>query len=200
MDNQKRVKRAFTLIEVLISITLLGILLVALYSLLDRVEYSNKKLHRYLQNTLQRDRVVTVLYNDILQSDGNITIKGSDYDRVCINSTKNSLYALNEAKVCWIVSKDGNKLVRIEGNNYKLPLESESRVNGDIVMDNIEIFRVENSKKGIIVVVLKKIGVKPYTFAIYGITPPILPKNRKRKKSKTTDKTSTATIEKKSKK
>ena len=173
---------AFTLIEVLISIALLGLLLTGLYSMLDRVRDTNKKLYNYLQESAKRDRVITVLYNDILQSDGNITIKGSDYDSLCIESTRNSLYALGEAKVCWIVAKEGNRLIRIEGNGYELPLKSESRVSADVVMDSVKTFRVENSKKGTIVVALQKEGVEPYTFAVYGIKPPIYPKKKRKKR------------------
>ena len=173
---------AFTLIEVLISIALLGLLLTGLYSMLDRERDSNKKLYEYLQNSAKRDKITTVLYNDILKSDGNMTIARDEYDRLCIESTRNSLYALGEAKVCWIVAKEGNRLIRIEGNGYELPLKSDSRVSADIVMDSVKTFRVENSKKGTIVVALQKEGVEPYTFAVYGIRPPIYPKKKRKKR------------------
>ncbi len=176
-------RSAFTMIEVLISIALLGLLLTGLYSMLEQERESNKKLYEYLQKSSKRDKVVTVLYNDILKSDGNISIKRSEYDNLCIESTKNSLYALGTAKVCWIVAKDGNRLIRIEGNGYSLPLKSESRVSADIVMDDVKTFRVEYSKKGVIVAVLQKAGIEPYSFAVYGIKPPIFPR-KKRKKPK----------------
>ncbi len=125
---------AFTLIEVLISIALLGLLLTGLYSMLDTQRLNNKKLYEYLQKAMSRDKAVMVLYNDILQSDGNITIKHNDFDNICIESTENSLYALGVAKVCWIVSKEGNNLIRLEGNSYKLPLNSESKISADIAI------------------------------------------------------------------
>lgn len=174
-------RSAFTMIEVLISIALLGLLLTGLYSMLEQERESNKKLYEYLQKSSKTDKVVTALYNDILQSDGNITIKRSEFDNLCIESTKNSLYALGEAKVCWIVAKEVNRLIRIEGNGYTLPLKSESSVSADRVMENIKTFRVEYGKKGVIVAVLQKEGREPYSFAVYGIKPPEFPKKKRRR-------------------
>ena len=171
---------AFTLIEVLVSIALLGILLLALYSLLDTQRRGNKNLYNYLQKTSERERIVTVLYKDLLQSDGNITISKGEFDRVCIEETKNSLYGLGVAKVCWLVSKDGEKLIRLEGNRYKLPLNYDSKIAGDIVLENMEIFSVDYNKKGTISVVLKEQDKTPYAFAIYGLSQPIFPKKKKK--------------------
>src|SRR5665648_142799 len=118
-------RKAFTLLEVLISIALLGIILLALYSSVEMLQDSNKHLLGYLEKSKKITKSTKVLYLDILSSDGNISIEKDEFPRLCMEETKNSLYALPAAKVCWVVLKKQNTLARIEGNDYTLPLRSE---------------------------------------------------------------------------
>ena len=69
------IRKAFTLIEVLISIGLLGIIIPALFSLLTQLQESNEQLAVHLQKAKDVTDATKVLYLDILGSDGNITIK-----------------------------------------------------------------------------------------------------------------------------
>ncbi len=114
MSNRK----AFTLLEVLISIALMGIVIVALFSSVDMMQNSNQQLAQYVEKSKKITKATKVLYLDILGSDGNITIQKDEFSRVCMEETQNSLYALPAAKVCWIVLKKDNTLARIEGNDY----------------------------------------------------------------------------------
>ncbi len=174
-------RKGFTLIEILISVSLLSLVLIGLYESLDIQRSSNKHLFEYLKRSVERDRAIMVLFNDLLKSDGNITVKKGDFDRVCINSTTNSLYALPEAKVCWVVLKRKNTLVRVEGGEYNLPLSSEDQVAVDKVLSNLKLFDLTYNKKlGKILVVVKAEGAKPYTFLLRGVSPPALPKKRKK--------------------
>jgi prepilin-type N-terminal cleavage/methylation domain-containing protein len=166
-------RKAFTLIEILISIMLLSLVLIGLYDSLDIQRNSNKHLFEYLQKALNKDKTIMVLFNDLMKSDGNITIKKSDYDRLCINSTTNSLYALPVAKVCWVVIKEKNQLVRVEGSSYELPVKSEDRVAVDRTIKNMKIFDTYyNKKAGKILVVAQQENGEPYTFLLRGIYPP----------------------------
>ncbi len=71
MSNRK----AFTLLEVLISIALLGIVIVALFSSVDMMQNSNQQLAKYLEKSKKITNATKVLYMDMMGSDGNITIK-----------------------------------------------------------------------------------------------------------------------------
>ena len=85
-------RKAFTLIEVLISIALLSIVLLALYRSLDMLRSSNRQLLHYLQKGDIEKRATEILFLDIAGSDGNITIKrDDDYSRLCMESTINSI-------------------------------------------------------------------------------------------------------------
>jgi prepilin-type N-terminal cleavage/methylation domain-containing protein len=176
-------KKAFTLIEVLISIGLLGIIIVALFSTVSMMRASNATLYEYLQKSKKITQATKVLYMDIVSSDGNITIKKDDFTRICMQETKNSLYALSLAKVCWVVLKKENTLVRIEGNNYRLPTRFDDRVEVNPVMKHVELFDVYHQKDKVLIF-LKQKGEEPITFMVQGITKPVIKKVEKKKPNK----------------
>ena len=172
-------RKAFTLLEVLISISLLGIVIVALFSSVDLLQNSNEQLFKYLKKSKTITKATKTLYLDVMGSDGNITIKKDEFSIVCIEDTRNSLYALPSAKVCWVVLKKDNTLVRIEGNAYHLPLVSEERVQIDTIMTNIEIFDVYHEKDKVLILIQQK-RKEPISFMMQGIT-----KAEKKKKKPT---------------
>jgi len=165
--------KAFTLLEVLISIGLLGIVIVALFSTVSMMKDSNEHLLGYLEKAKKITKATKVLYLDIISSDGNINIKKDEFSRLCIQEIKNSLYALPLAKVCWLVLKKDNTLVRVEGNNYHLPTKLEEKVEVNPVMKHVELFDVYH-KKDKVLVFLKQVGKEPITFMIQGILNPVL--------------------------
>jgi len=184
-------RKAFTLLEVLISITLLGIVIVALFSAVDMMQDSNEHLAKHLETSKKITKSTKVLYLDMMDSDGNITIQKDEFSRVCIEETRNSLYALPSAKVCWVVLKKDRTLARIEGNGYNLPLNTEERVEVDLVMSDITLFDVYHEKDKILVLIQQK-NKEPISFMIQGITKP----SSKKKTSQTTDTNTTTTLTK----
>ncbi|MEA1879135.1 MAG: prepilin-type N-terminal cleavage/methylation domain-containing protein [Campylobacterota bacterium] len=168
MSNRK----AFTLIEVLISVALLGIILPPLFSVVEMMRTSNEHLLTSLEKTKQVTKATKVLFLDILGSDGNIEIKKDEFARLCIEDTSNSLYNLSGSKVCWVVLKEDNVLARIEGHTFNMPLKSEDRVEVDTVASNIELFDAYHEKDKI-VVSIKEVGKKPLSFLVQGIRLPL---------------------------
>ena len=171
-------RSASTLIEVLISIALLGIMLPALYQSVDLLRDSNSHLFEYLEKAKKSTQATDTLYLDIVSSDGNISIQKDEYARVCIEQTKNSLYSLSVAKVCWLVLKKDKTLARVEGNSYNLPLGLEERVEVNPVMKNVEIFDVYH-KKDKILVLLQQYAKEPISFMIQGVSRPVKKKPKK---------------------
>ena len=174
----KKNSQAFTLIEVLISVALLGFVMVVLYKTLDMVRYSNAHLYSYLQKTTKIIKGIETIYLDILESDGNLTIKQDDFSRLCIEDTINSLYNLPSAKVCYVVLKDKNRLIRIEGNDYKLPKNGDDRVEIDEIMEELTLFNIQRNRDKVLVMINSK-NSKPISFIVQGV---IKPKSSKRLK------------------
>jgi len=166
-----RHRPAFTLIEVLISIALLGIIMMGLFSVVSMMRDSNKQLLEHLKRAKSVTESTKVLYLDIIGSDGNLTIKKDEFARLCIEQTRNSLYGLSLAKVCWLVLKDKNTLVRVEGNGYSLPTRSEEQVEVDKVIQNIDLFDVYHQKDKVVVLIREK-DKEPISFMVQGITKP----------------------------
>jgi prepilin-type N-terminal cleavage/methylation domain-containing protein len=140
--------KAFTLLEVLISITLLSLVLMALYKSADILRDSNLHLFKYLQKSTSTLKGSKTLYMDLMHADHNISINTEEkFHRLTISNTTHSLYGQSQAKVIWLVYKEDNTLLRIEGGEYNMPLRNEQRVEIDVIAKNIELFKIYKSKK-----------------------------------------------------
>jgi prepilin-type N-terminal cleavage/methylation domain-containing protein len=173
-------RSAFTLIEVLISIALLSLVLLALYRSVDMLRSSNRQLFGYLEKANREKQGTETLFLDIAGSDGNLTIAGDEFSRLCMESSVNSLYGLSAAKVCWVVSKKEHTLLRSEGNGYTLPLNSDDRVAVDAVIEDVDLFRAYR-QKGEVLVMLRQKGKNSISFMVQGV-PEIIKKKKKVKK------------------
>lgn len=175
-------RSAFTLIEVLISIALLSFVLLTLYKSVSMLRSSNRHLFHYLERADNEKEGTETLFLDIAGSDGNLTIAGDEFSRLCLLNTVNSLYGLPAAKVCWVVSKSTHTLLRSEGDEYTLPLRSDDFVEVDAVVEGVDLFRVYR-KKGDVLVLLRQKGRDSISFMVRGV-PEILKKKKKKTKKK----------------
>ncbi len=176
----KQKKSAFTLVEVLISITLLSLVLMALYKSSDLLRRSNIHLYHHLEHISDAMKGSQVLYLDMLQADSNISFfhKEKKFDQLIIEKTKHSLYGLSPVKVIWLVYKENNILLRIEGVKYQLPLKEDDKVEIDKISKDIELFKFyQNEKKSKLLVVIKGKGEVSQSFLIQNLAmPPFRPR------------------------
>jgi len=163
-----KTRKAFTLLEVLISIALMGIVLVALFSTVDTMQSSNRHLLQHLEKSQKISKAMKVLFLDIMGSDANLSIQKDEFSRLCIEESTHSLYALSIAKICWLVHKKDKTLLRIEGNNYHLPTKEEEKVEIDPIMEDIELFDIYHQKDKVLVLI-KQHKKEPISFMIQGM-------------------------------
>lgn len=164
-------RKAFTLLEVLISIALLTLVMLALNRSVAILRDSNSHLLDHLRTAKVETKVLNTLYRDIIGSDGNLTISKDEFSRLCIEETTNSLYELPTAKVCWVVLKQENRLLRIEGNNYHLPVGYEEQVEVDLLVKNLELFDIYQEKDKVLAV-MKEQNKEAMGFMMQGVTKP----------------------------
>jgi hypothetical protein len=138
----------------------------ALYKSADILRNSNLHLFHYLEKSTNTLKGSQTLYMDLMHSDDNITINRDEkFHRLTLNRTTHSLYGLSQVKVVWLVYKEKNTLLRIEGGKYHLPLKSEERVEIDVIAQNLELFKIYKSKKKSKVLAMIKIkGQEPQIF------------------------------------
>ena len=168
----RKYKAAFTLLEVLVSILLLSLIMVGLNKVIEQIRISNKYIFKNTMKALSQEKVIKLLYNDILQSNGIIDIISKDKDmyRLIIYNTTNSLYGLFNVKVAWLVDKYKNRLLRVENGDFSLPLKLEENVAIDATLKNIELFTCYKSKeKNQILLTIKVKGTDPKVLLINNI-------------------------------
>lgn len=171
----------FTLIEVLISISLLSLVLLALYQSTDIMRDANQKLFNHLSKSSTTLQGSKTLYMDLMHADHNISIVTEEkFHRLSITRTTHSLYGLGQAKVMWLVYKTDNTLLRVEGGEYNMPLSNDDRVEIDVIAKNLELFKVYKSKKKDKILAMIQIkGQEPQLFMSQNIpsAPPKIKEN-----------------------
>ena len=146
-----KTKKSFTLIEMLISITLFSIIVIFLYQALHVTKTSNKFYSNKLKQLESKSNIKKLMFLDIINSKQNsIHISSDKNDNTILTLETTNLYHNNFfVNVTYLLSRD-NKLMRIESkdrfkkdNTYQL--EDNSYI--DILENNISKFVVTIDKK-----------------------------------------------------
>jgi len=158
----RHAKRAFTLIELIISIMIIALIVTYLYQSLGVLKKSNEMLASRDTTRQNEDKIKKLFLLDILQST-TLTIRKSE-DRnfdLLEMETLNSLHNIKKPKVTYLITKREKKLIRIEGVAYELPLNRDTvyGVKFDEVMENITHFKLYlNQKKNRVLINIKEKG------------------------------------------
>ena len=162
-------KKAFTLIEVLISIVLLAIIFTYLYGTINSLKQQNNP---YLAKSelIKREQKIFKLINlDIIHMIGKPTISyAQNYDTIQFK-TKNSIYQIIEPNVAYFVSKKDNSLIRVESLK-KFDFSSKTELSkifiyGDIISKDCISFKV-NREKNYVNILFRTKQLKPMVLKI----------------------------------
>jgi len=183
----RRKHSAFTLIEVLVSITLLSFVLMTLYRSVDGLRASNKHLFQSVVKSSSVLKGSRTLYKDLMHSDHNISINTEEkFHRVTIQSSTHSLHGQDVVKIVWLVYKENKALLRLEGGKFDVPLRNEQRVEVDVIAKNLELFQLYKGKrKDKILAMIQIKGQEPQVFMVQNI--PLKPPPKKKKNPKKID-------------
>lgn len=142
-------KKSFTLLEVIVSITIFMIVLLFLYKVLDQTKLSNKLFENRKVSLEKINRLNNIILEDIAEA---III-----DKAVLDKEKNTRYQFTSNNtyhnayykyITYMISSN-DKLVRIESlKKFKFEndnIEFYDNAYVDILLENIEFFEVNNN-------------------------------------------------------
>ncbi len=150
-------RKAFTLIEILISIVLLAIIILFLYKALNIAEYSNKFFGHKLEKYENKVNLKKILFLDIVHSIAkeNKILEDRRKNSVFLLKTSSSYHNSFCTNITYLVSKENN-LLRIESkvvfNKDKLNDDFFENSFVDTIVNDIEKFKIiiKNTKEYVI--------------------------------------------------
>ena len=140
-------RKAFSLVEMIISVILLGIIVVFLYETVSNLERTNRIFSENETSLSKKERILDLLYEDIFLANS-LNIKGIDNSLVSIQ-TSNTLFDIAQPNVTWLVVREKNTLLRFESTKEfkKMSSENSDYYHISKVGENCEIFKVYQSNK-----------------------------------------------------
>jgi prepilin-type N-terminal cleavage/methylation domain-containing protein len=148
-------RRGFTLIEVILSIVIIGIIVSFLYGTLGGLKRSNSLLIERDIKLNKNEIFLNLFRRDLLEAKKVSINKSSSQNSILSLETKNSIYNSHYAFVKWLLNPDTNQLIRAESTReFTLPITMEKvhLVRLDIFKEGVEEFLIyqSNDKKGIL--------------------------------------------------
>ena len=138
-------KKAFTLIELMISIILLSLIVSFLYQSVAQLQSSNQQFLDRTNKIQKREEVLKLLYNDFINARSvQWYDKEQDVDIIVVQSS-NSLHGMSEPYLTYRVYKDNNTLRRIEGPAEKFDLFNKIFRFNEIT-EGVKLFKVYEQK------------------------------------------------------
>ena len=157
-------KKAFTLLEVVISISLFMILLIFLYKTLDQTKYSNKQFINQTKNVKYKNDVNDIFLEDILESISKIDIKlDNEQNSLLRFESLNSYHNPFFNNITYMISSNA-KLLRIESKDQfnfgETQLDFFDYAFIDVLLEDIEYFEVKensvNTNKNYVFIIKQK--------------------------------------------
>lgn len=153
-------KKAFTLLEVTISITLFMILVLFLYKALDQTKHTNDIFEKKKEVVKEANSINKILLEDIAEIKSPIKIVFDDDKNSIVRFKSNNTYHngfLNN--ITYLISSN-SKLVRIESSDeFKMQnslLDFYENAYIDILLEDIEFFEVKETKNEVLFIIKQK--------------------------------------------
>lgn len=145
-------RHAFTLVELLVSIALFGLIAIFLFGTIGELRKQQAFYKEKEAFVAQKNQMLSLLRSDF---DRPQTLTLSDtgkkeFTMVTVNGANHSLYGIDRPNIVWIVMKANNTLVRLESPNpIPLPLTADTLylIHSDVIGKYCELFRLYDSPK-----------------------------------------------------
>ncbi len=141
-------RKGFTLVEILVSVVLLGLISLFVASTIFQTKKNSKIFEKKIEETQKIENLTSILYRDLLQSSELNIASYKNYSIVSFRS-KNSIYAIDNPYILWLVLKKDNTLTRFESSKLvHLPIKEEDKryIFMDTMKKACQFFQVKLSK------------------------------------------------------
>ncbi len=144
-------RRAFTLMELMISIVLIALISLFLFGAIASSKLSNDTLLKHTKKEQLRSELFELLYRDVLEALSIQTLETKERAFTVLQmQTDNSLYEIAAPYVTYFVNSKTNVLTRLESaRKITLPIayEDESFVMADTLLPDVNTFNVYSGRK-----------------------------------------------------
>jgi len=136
-------KKSFSLIELLISITIFSFVYLVMSNIITELKTSENFIKHNYKKFDYKEKILKTLYMDMLNATYFKIVKRNNTFSTIYLRTTNSLYNLSYPFVVWYVTGSGN-LIRVESLNKRfLPLE---KIGYLYDFGKVKIFRIYQNK------------------------------------------------------
>lgn len=145
-------KKGFTLIEMIVSVILFGLITVVMFATVDNLRQQHRFYETQERKLIAKNRLISLLRSDFDRASAVTWSTDPDnrYSAAFITGAGRSLYGIYEPYVVWMVLKDEHRLVRLESAvPILLPIREETmyQVHTDSVKTLCERFRIYEGAK-----------------------------------------------------
>ncbi len=139
-------RKAFSLIELLVSIFLLGLIVNFLYSAIGNLQKTNILFNQKSQELQNEQKLLDLLYDDIFLA-SRLQITGSKNSTINL-LTSNSIYDIEHPYVSWLISREKNMLLRVESTKSftKMTADNVNFFHITQIKEDCERFKIYQSK------------------------------------------------------
>ncbi|HEX5330202.1 PulJ/GspJ family protein [Sulfuricurvum sp.] len=143
-------RKAFTLVEVLISILLFGLISIFLFGAIDQIRNQQTFFKTKEGIIEQKNKIVSLMQSDFdrAQSVAVSSSSNNNFDTASIIGSNRSLYGSDAPFVTWVILKADNTLVRMESTApISVPINPKAlyATHSDPIAQHCEIFRIYDS-------------------------------------------------------
>ena len=142
-------KKSFTLLELLISISIFSIIIVFLYKTLDQTKYSNVLFSKKQETLKQSNHLHNILLEDVTESNSTPTVTPDKNKNSIVKiNTSNTYHDAFSNNVTYLVGNT-KKLLRLESEKVFTELEAKNidfykNAYIDVLLEDIEYFELKN--------------------------------------------------------
>lgn len=142
-------KKSFTLLELIISITLFSIIVVFLYKTIDQTKHSNNLFSNKEQALKESNHLHNIFLEDFAESSNIIISYDKNKNTIVKIVTNNTYHNAFFNNITYLINSS-KKLVRIESSqafNELEPMTLDFEANSyiDILLENIEFFELKST-------------------------------------------------------